>query len=147
MSAGDPQGAWHSPWVDSQMPMTGWAQHGCPDVHSYLPHPSVSPCLGRTLLWGFGCCRGFGWGQGNLGGPCGLQFRWRFVLWVLVSGCQPSPKLELELNWKGRREGREGSSTDKMLLDRYSVETDATACRCNEIHKYQTCSNKRQHPL
>lgn len=50
---------------------------------------------------------------------------------------QPSPKLQRQLSWQERREGQDGSSADKMLLDRYSVETDATGCRCNEIHKYR----------
>lgn len=45
------------------------------------------------------------------------------------------PNLQRELNWKERREGREGSFAE-MLPDRYSVETAAAGCRRSEIHKY-----------
>lgn len=83
----------------------------------------------RADVWGVGPCGPAGCSLGR-----GLQqgCRLRPAL-----GCQPSPELQRELTRKARREGREGSSADKMLLDRYSVETDATGCRCNEIHKYR----------
>lgn len=78
-----PPGSWHSPWVDSQMPLPG-----CPcDGYGHLPRLSVSPCPDRPCLppglrlrlrqllgfgWGHGRCPGVPVGCGDLHHGCWL---------------------------------------------------------------------------
>lgn len=70
-------------------------------------HPALTgPACRPGCIWGWDNCWGLDGDRAGVQGPCGLRFRRRFAPRVLapsLSGCQPPPKLQRELNWKERK--------------------------------------------